>query len=82
MILYPLSLETTLTSATTVFDASFVSLLNVSSSPILVTFKDDEGITRVTLTLGAGERIITRKEKTMTLEGSGDIKAVAVIRQQ
>jgi len=73
-----LGIETDLTAATDVGSARLVRLHNTSAGALLVTQKNDTPATIASITLTAGEVIVLEKATTDTLEGGGDITAVAV----
>lgn len=84
MIVYPQAVETDLTSPTTVQDANFVSVINTAASAAQITIEDVDSApaAKRTITLGAGERLTIKKQKTDTMEGGVAFKAVPVIRTQ
>jgi|TARA_R110000787_G_scaffold336_9_gene1315 hypothetical protein len=83
MIVYPQALETDLTTATTVQDALYVSVINTGTVALItIRANPDTADNRRSITLDAGERAVIRKERTDTLEGGVAFKAVPVIRQQ
>ena len=84
MIIYPTAVEGNLSTATDVGGSNFVRVLNTAATTGLVTIRsnpDDASKIR-TVTLGAGEAVVIRKESTDTLEGGADFRAVSVMRQQ
>ena len=80
MKLFPIGLETPLTSATTVNDAPYVSVLNTSGSAVQIEIRNanPNPFNVATITINAGERLVLGKEKGWKMIATSDVLAVPV----